>query len=618
MSLRNGRTKPITDWYGLQTLSSTYNLGPEWWYNSDNIVVKTDGSAAAIRSPLAWNTSLATGDTITSAFDYNKQGGHLCLFYTSANALYKTTGAANTSIASGFTTGGKPKFLNVNNYAYMLHGVHNYFGFYDGTTLAAVGIEQPASAPSVSYVAGGSGSFTVGFTLSYAYMNSATGHVGRASAVSNNPGASAGSLTVRIPVTASAGTGVDKIVIFITTDGGAIRYLLTDSAGVVQLFNNTTGNIDISIANIYRNTQIEETASNYGPTWGTDFPYYMFKWKNRLVVCGFKGAATRPMVAYSAFESIQYGIPWECYPPQNAIYLPNKGDAARGGIETPVGALIFGEEDSYLIEGTLTDKVGTSANNLSLSEAVRPMGWSIGTRSPFTACTTPFGVMWLDQNKRLMMWTYEGFPVEPGLPIRNALATSIGDTDAIRNNIEGVWYQHGNDGGMYILTCPATSKQFVVTVYRNPETNALRFACSRLTLTGSCFTTFPSSGRTKLYMGGLNRLFEIMDLTTPGSGWGSETRFFRLNLGADDDFVYWHSLHFDAPSVTGLTVKLYSDGASTKTLTLEADGESGTYYAILDALGSQKTLEFTWATTDDPAGIIENLRLRYSTNGQPI
>lgn len=623
MALRNAGRINIKNWLGLQTTASAQNLDVGWWTASSNVIVTTDSSAACLRSPLNLNTALATTNKVLSAFDYDKQGGPLILFdITTGGAntttTYSTTGTANTSVRTG-QANARWKRANINNWAYGVNGVE--FVQTNGTNSYAVGVTAPASASTISYVAGGTGSYAVGVSASYAYRNSTTLEISSPTAASNTLGASGANKKVRVPVVASSQTGVDGIVHFITLDGGSIRYLVIDSNGAPVVSANTTANVDLDIGTILWDTLTPETSFNaVGPLTAN----YLFKYRNRLLLCDFRGATTRGQVQYCAFESTYYGVPWSCWPALNVINLPNKGDSARCGVETPIGALILGEADSYLIRGTLTDKVSGPQAGVSITESIQPMGWAIGTRSPLTAQTTPFGPMWLDQNKRIQLWSYDGFPVEAGLPIRNLLGDIL-DTDAARVMAEAVWYQHGKDGGQYVLTActsgSANNKQFIISVYKDPETGDQRFGCSVSDYAAQCLVVGNIAGRKRLLIGTTDRLKEILDLDTAGSGWtAGQTRYFTTLLGADGEFAYYSSLRFDATDVTGLTVSVSNlDGTDSKNLELVQEvGSGGAYFALLDTYGFRKVITFTFSATDTTKRVIQNLRVAATAKARLI
>lgn len=615
MALRQGKRLYFNDWFGLQTFASTQNLEPGWFYDSSNVIVTNDGSASCLRSPALFNdpaTDVLIGSPpalIETIFDFDRQGGRLTLFDTNAST-FVTTGTTNTLLFGGAP--GKAKYITVNNRAYRLQGNNNTFVSLDGTPTSIwhVGIQPPTIAPSISYTSGGSGSIVSSVNISYAYRNSVTTHISAPSPVSNTLGP--GGTRIHIPHQTSNTFGVDQIVIFMTLDGGAIRYLLIDSLGNPLTFPNSGAFIDLVITGLIRDRLTPETSFNIVPPLGA---FYMFKFGNRLCLCDFRDADRRPLVQYCGFESVYAGIPWESWPPLNAIYLPNKGDNARGGIETPIGALVFGELDSYLIRGRLSDKVSGPSGGISITESIQSMGWALGTRSPFTAQTTPFGVLWLDQNKRIQLWPYDGFPQEAGLPIRNIL-DDIADDDQTRYLAEATWFQHGKDGGAYVLTAStdgvANNRLYIISIYRDPQNNQLKFACAVSDIAAQSVGVLDVNGVKNCYIGGLDRIFQILDLDLRGAGWATNQKiYFKTIAGNEAEFAYWHSLRFDATSIVGLTVRIANlDGSEDQQVELiQETGNGGAYYGLLDSYGFRKTFTFNYSKNDSQKRQIQNLRI---------
>lgn len=615
MAVNRARKAWIKDWLGLQTFATAKNLPPGWWTASNNCVVTNDGSAAALRSPANLNTALSTGNVVLSAFDYDKSTGDLILFDIDLGgggatvATYSTTGTSNTSVRTGQADGARWKRLTINDMAYGTNGTE--FIQTNGTNNYSVGITPPAAAPTLSFVAGGSGSFAVGVTVSYAYRNSTTKHVSAPSAASTASGASTNT-TLRVAVIASGQTGVDGIVLFITEDGGSVRYLYVDTAGAPVVSANSSANIDISINSVLLDTLTPEPAYNTVAPTGH---FFMFKWGDRLCLCDFRGATTRQQIQYNVFENCYYGIPWESWYPNNIINIPSKSDSARAGIETAIGALILGERDSYLIRGSLTDKIAGPQQSISITEHIQPLGWSIGTRSPYTVVTTPFGKMWLDQNKRIQIWAEDsGSPVEVGISIRTSL-DAIQDSSAARNMAEATWFQHGKDGGHYVLTASTTgstnNQLFIVTVYRDPETGQLRWACSLSDIAAQCIFTAILSGDNRCFIGITDRLREILALDTAGAGWSAgQAPTFTTILGNDDEWNYWHSLRFTVTSATGLVVSVSDpDGSNSQVVEIQQDTEGGDYFGLIDSYGFRKLVTFSFSTDDTTKRIVNNLRV---------
>lgn len=620
--LRAAKKFFIKSWLGLNSYASRENLEPGWWFDSSNITVSGDGSAAVLRSPKNFNTALATGNKILSAFDYDKTTGNLILFdinlgaaSVASVATYVTSGTVNTLLRSN-QAAARWKRLLVNDWAYGING--SEFIQTNGTQVFAVGIASAGAASSIAIVGGGSGTLLIGVTASYAYYNSTTGHVGMmgtASAISGT-----GGTAFRMTVVASTQTGVDGIVVFLSEDGGAVRYLVLDAAGNPRIFANASANIDISIADMFLDKLTSEPAYNSVPPQNA---FFMFRARgNRICLCDFRGATTRQQIQYNCYETVFIGQPWESWWPLNIIIIPNKGDAARGGIATSVGDLILGEQDSYLVRGTLTDKASAPEASVSVTESIQPLQWSIGTKSPYTIKGTPFGEIWLDQNKRLQMWTHEGYPVEAGLPIRTSLA-EIQDTFAARNMAEAEWYQHGDNGGIYALTGSTTgttnNKLFILTVYKDPETGQLRFASSVSDISAQCVFVAEVAGVSRLFAGVTDRIREFLQ-RTEGAGWVStQTRFFKLQMGTDDEYGYWSSLRFNASSILGLVVKISDmdkDGVESNIQTVDLVEDEGSFYGSIDQTGHLKVLTFTFNSTDTEERLIKNLRVAYKQTGR--
>lgn len=617
VALRGGLPIKIKDWLGLNDFSSAENLDPGFWRDSSNVVVSNDGSAQVLRSPATFNDALSASSNILSAFDYDKNSGNLILFdvlAASSVATYSTSGSTNTLIRGNMANA---RFVSqlVNDFAYRVNGTEILQT--NAVSVYSVGITSISTAPTVSFVAGGAGSLGSGVTVSYAYRNATTGQVSQPSSASASTGASAGNLTLRTAVTASTQTGVDGIVLFISEDGGSVRYLYVTSAGDPVVNSNSTGNIDISLSLLTNlDTLTPETAYNEIPPADAEF---IGRWGDRLCLLGFTGATTRGQMRYNIYENCYYGIPWESWWSLNALNFPSRGDRARALIETPIGALVLAEQDACLIRGRLTDKVSGPQASVSVTEHIQPLRWSIGTRSPLTLVTTQFGEIWLDQNKRLQLWTREGFPTEAGLPIRTGLSAIL-DTDAARKMAEAVWFQHGDQGGHYVLTASTTgsanNKLFVVTIYKDPEDGQLRFACATSDIGAQCIFVAEVSGKKRLFIGEAsgNQLLEIFASTTTGAGWTStQERYFESVLGNDLEFAYWHSLRFDASNITGLRLTIANkDGSEEKQIELEQVAEDGTdapYYGLIDTYGFRKVLKFDFGSDDTQSRIVKNLRV---------
>ncbi len=626
MALKGGQRFLIRDFKGLNSFASRQNLTPDWFYQSDNIIITNDGSAAVLRSPATFNDviSITSNNTVLSAFDYQKTSGHLILFDLNIAAgvnsvqTYVTTGTTNTLIRSNQTADHPWKSLTINDWCYRINGTE--FVQTQGTsTFYAVGITSPATIPVLSYnTTGIGGTVDVGVTASYAYRNSVTTHVSAPSVPSVDAGSSTTNSALVITHEASSQAGVDGIVFFISEDGGDQRYLFVDQNGDPVVQSNITGTTAINLGSLSSlDTLTPEPLYNLLPP---QEAYFMFRWRDRICLLDFRNnPQEQSYVQYSALESCYIGVPQESYPPLNLLMAAAKGDKCRSGIETPVGGLILGENDAYLIRGELSDKTIGPEAETAVTESLQPLNWSIGTRSPNSLKSTPFGVIWLDQNKRIQLWTYEGFPTEIGLALRSELV-DIMDTDTVRDFADGMWFQHGKTGGHYALVAytnasQTQNKMFIVTLYRDPETGDLKNASAVSSIGGNCLLNAVVSGRGRAFIGGTGALREILDLELQGAGWlTTQDRYFRLLLGNETEFCYWHSIRLDITTICGLTIWVSNmDGSETQEVILEQDtGAGGAWFGMLDVYGYRKQLYFTWDGEDTDERTVLNLRVAYS------
>lgn len=623
MSVRNNQPEIITDFRGLHSFDDQENLPPDAAFELLNCMITPTGSLMAMRSPANFNDALAFGTNILSGFDYDRAAGNLILFDVDIGgagptvSTYSTTGTTNTAERTGQADGRRWKSLNIRNVVHRVNGAE-FVQMQTDTTFYANGITGPAAAPTASIVAGGAGTLNVGVTVSYAYRNSVTGHVSKMSPASGNSGpTTAPNRTLRLAVTASAQGGVDGIVLFITKDGGSVRTLLIDSTGAPQVFSNATGNIDVSVANIVYDNNTPETEFNLPPPAGA---YFLFAWQDKLFLSDFRDDATkRRQWRYSGYEAIPYGNGYESWPALNIITTPNEGESAKGGIETPNGALFMSDKDSYFLSGFPTDKVSGSQNVLQITEHLQPLRWSIGTRSILTLLSTPYGEMWLDQDKRMRLWTRQGLPVEVGLPIRDQLE-AIQDSDDARNMAEAVWFQHGQSG-FYVLTASISgafnNRLFICTVYVNPANGQTVFAWTVSDVLAQCLFVAEVAGKKRLFAGVLDQLRELLLMDTPGAGWGGQKRFFSLPLGNQYAFSTVHSIQMDGLNLGAATVSVANqDGTDEEFLVLEE--REGATFAMAGAYGSGKRLKFAFPVSDAQRMELKNLRVNIAPRRRVI
>lgn len=597
MAVRNLKPQTIERWRGHDSFTNIESVGPDVWPSSLNFIVAQNGNAVALRSPANFNTALSTTNKVLSAayyagttnaqliFDINNTSGANVRTYATA------TGGTNSLLRSS-QADARFVSLNVANNLYRTNG-SEYVQIVPSNSVYLIGIAAPAAAPTISFVAGGTGSILSGVTVSYAYRNSTTGHIGLASDPSATSGAnSPSSNTLRIATVASTADGVDGIVTFISEDGGTLRYLLIDSNDDPVVQANATANVDISIAAIltFLNTNVEETQFNNRPIAGATV---MWSWRNRVMFGRFTGATTKQTAIYSGFDQITYGVPYETYPSLNVLPLPVKNEWLQGGIETPIGCLILSDLNAYILGGEPTDKVDSGENTLQPTEQMDQLGWKIGTRSPLTMKNTPFGTIWLDQDKHIQFWPWSGQPTEVCIGLRDDL-NDILDTDAARFMAEGEWFSSGVYGGFYILTASTSgstnNRTWFITVVKDGDNLFIGGAPSDMAL--QCLAAARLTGVNRMFAGITDRVRELLLLDTQGAGWPSGTEIY-FDMVANNNLL-WSTLNgvvFNGTNLKDFVVQVRTDD-DTSIRALNPQKRGGSYSAFVNKLGTSQKLRF--------------------------
>jgi hypothetical protein len=631
MAVLNLAFTAIDDFNGLNSLDNKENLPPSVWFACSNVVVSASGSAVALRSPYTITKTVGSSGLIKSIFNAIWSGTQIVLMdVLGAGTTTVTTYRFNTQFGVPVTptstrTGqadARIDRINMNNKVYEVNGVEAFQLNQSTFTTYAIGIDKPAAAPTVSLVAGGTLVLNSGVTASYAYRNSATTHVGLCSGFSATSGPTSGtSNTLRIAVVAATTTGVDGIVLFLSKDGESNRYLVVDSNGDMITYANTTANIDIS-ASYFVDTNTPETSYNSLPLQtGTQ----VTAWQDRLWITGFGAGTLGPTLIYSGYEAVYAGVPQEAFPPLNVVNIPAKSEVSQVAIPTPVGLLIFSDFNAYLLTGEPQDNTLAPENTLAVTQHLDSLNWNIGTKSPNTVVSTPYGIMWLDDNKRIQLWPFQGLPKEIGLPLRNELAAIQGSAGNLAL-CEAVWY-HGSNAQYYILTArigsPAASstvannRMFIIGFYSDPKTGQMMSACATSDIAASCIAIATNTqiiATDMVLIGGTTDVVQqIFDFTQKGSGFGAGTTIsFKCMAGNNEgNYSYLHSMRFDA-SAPDVQVRISdSDGNNVQAIMLTREGPT-TYKGFVGRYGIRQQLEFVFPTDDSLYREVINLRLAYS------
>jgi hypothetical protein len=630
--LRNAGRLPFSTWRGLNTFTPPEGTDPQTWIDSNNVLVNARGAAEVLRSPKRFGSVIpevqdassdssssdsssdssasSEDDSLIDLSEYARLSGHALIIDKGDDTLYLlAAGGAPTGIRSG--QAGVPwTSLTINDRYQRVDG-NEFIQFLNDFSYVRNGIDAPTIAPTISYVADDpsdsisddAGVIAVSIQGSYAYHNSTTNHTGPPSPLSNVLGPTTTNNTLRFAVTASSQPGVDKIVFFITVDGGDIPYLMIDcgDASVIKEPNATTS-YDFPISALARDTLTPEPIYNQPPP--TDFSF-IFEHKNRII--GIKGAGIR----YSGFESVYIGNNYESWPILNQSNVPNTQDKPRSGISTQIGALIFGGEDSYMLSGSPSDKTSSPQNTIAITEKLTPMNWRLGVseETKRTAVTTPYGVIWTDQTRRIRNWNMTGFPIEIAQALREEL-------DGMTGSLRAKWFQHGKHGGYYIVG--NDTKTLMVMLYLSAETGQLQFGYGRTNIPMDAFTNITFATE-RFFFGKDNQVYEILNPDLQGDGWAPGTQiYFKTMIGNEGNFSYLHSLSLSG-GLKGLVVTVAKpDGTDLVQLDLESDLDTGgDSYSVVDQYGRRHLTHFKFDLTDGEKRYIDGFQL-FMTNKQRV
>lgn len=654
MALRNASGDTINRFKGLNSYDHLEDLAPDTWLASLNMSVSAKGSAEVMRSPKGFNTALSTTNPIISMADYenpfearllfdiNLSSGSHVATYKIENDLSNTSLRTNQSSLPWVSLVVNGQLYRVNKNEFIQHTAPNNTTWFTWDVFVN-GITAPAAAPTIAYTgSGGTGQINNGIQVSYAYMNSRTGHVSQPCPISNRLGASAVNDEINVPVVASAQHGVDKLVFFFTLDGGSQPYLLIDSSGDPVTKANTSTTYTFDVGTLAWDTLTPEPIFNYTPPAGASF---MFQWKSHILLLGFDGTGTIPAtnVVYSGLESCYIGNPSESWPPLNQLSAQTKGELMGGGIATQLGALMFSDKDAYLLAGFPSDKTSGPEASTAVSEVLDPLNWGLGTRSPRTIRNTPFGTMWLDQGLRWQLWNGSGFPDEMGIPLRAELSNL--DLTTL-NTCEAQWYQFGKDGGVYVMTGKDTVsgkyKLYFLTLFKDPKTGQLLSGYGISDITSNSLIPVLYLGKVLLFMGGTDQVKTIFSPDQAGDGWpGGTSIYFDMVVGNANNYQYFHSISIDGEglpldvngNLTKVTISIRdivkdANGdtvpeaiGNARTLTLSAaDAEDdATAYSLIDEYGRRKVIRFAFdSTVDNLLRQIKNIRVFYSPSKRLI
>lgn len=593
--LRNPNRLNVELWRGLDTYTPQEDIASDVWFDANNVLVNAKGKVEALRSPNTFgNTTGGTG-TLLGISEYKRNAGHAMIIDRGAASYYLLAAAGSPASIRTGQAGNAWTSLNLNDRYHRIDGIE-FVQILTDFSVRRNGIDAPAAAPVIAYVTNGitaNENIEVSYQGSYAYRNSVTGHVSQPSPLSNILTPDTGHNSLSWTVTASAQTGVDQIIFFLTVDGGSIPYLVIDCDDEdITTAANSTATVYLHLADITNDTLTPEPIYNaVPPVTGTS----MFDWKDRVVLIVDGG------LRYSAFETCYIGNGIESWPELNQLNLPTKSDRAVGGVSTQIGALVFGKDDSYLLSGSLSDKTSGPNNVIAATEHLDPLNWKIGITYPQTAANTPFGPIWVDQTKRVRHWSLTGFPEEIAQPLRTEL-------DEMTGALQARWFQHGKNGGYYVLTNGTTT--LFIMLYLGPDGQTrFGYGKSDISLDAIASVTFSSE---RFFFAKTNQVYEILDPDLAGDGWAAGTEiFFKIMIGNEANFSSLHSMQIEG-ELSGLVVKVSNTlEDDAEEVILEEDLETGgTQFGMIDSPERRRhVMNFEFDLTDTELRTITGFEL---------
>jgi hypothetical protein len=246
------------------------------------------------------------------------------------------------------------------------------------------------------------------------------------------------------------------------------------------------------------------------------------------------------------------------------------------------------------------------------------MQWNVGITYPQTAVNTPFGVIWVDQSKRIRLWNQQGFPSEIGEPLRAEL-------DAITFSISARWFQHGKNGGYYVISDGV--KMLFVMIYLSASGQMeLGYGKSTSLFGGPMATATFSNNAERFFFAQNLQLFEILDPTLEGDGWSSDTElFFKMVVGNSNKNMNFSSLHsMQLSGDLGDLVITHApmDETNPEEVVFAEDLEMDTgdsSYALIDSVERRyHVLDFEWGLDDTDHRGIDSMTINVKNAGRVI
>lgn len=459
----------ISRFKGLNKLDSPMLIKPSYALDCRNVLGNPDGQLWVSRDTSVLldftNPEYAAEDiariTAIGVLDDQNTSSNPRLAIQQAAVLIVADGPtyANPQLCTGIElpiAPGRLSFVQSNSVLYFSSGKAGGKLLPGDTQVYNWGIVQPPVPPNVLPPVAGPLTILIGYQYRVCFGFSKTGHWSTASVVSASTGpltAESSVVTTPIPTDAQ----VDQIALFRNLDGGGDWYLLQDS--IVNLLagpypsNITVAGKVVTYTDVTDDDTLEDSLQT--PPYDNGVSpngKYLCPSLDRILMCGILTDPTA--VAYSGYDSINFGRPQESWPVFNKLAI-GEGQTIPNGIGlTRYGYVIFTDNrDMYIVRGTLQDVTVSAVQTPSFR--VDQLPFRIGCYSHYTIQSTPSGLVFLSDALKLML--FDGYYEPQALvPLISGLLATI--TPGLQDVLASAYYE-SLERKLYILALPVAGSQ---------------------------------------------------------------------------------------------------------------------------------------------------------------
>lgn len=479
---RNLISQTVKKFRGINLVTVSSNLGPEWAQWCVNVIPSPSGGLEKLRVPTTKSPLVAQLIGLGDIFNFQNALGTRQVISAFGDLIYSFTLDAYTAAQIDSTTlnQGMYSATQSNNIMFMANGTRMMK--WTGTTLWKWGIpkagmqtasqmlynknetwnpsrylgtwDTPYNDPAQN--TSGHLSFTYGRRYRVSYGNSTTGHIGAASEPSERIGAGLTDTAIAVlmpnPNALYDDYGIDVMWLYGTIDGGEDYFLIPNPATADGSFpvTGTSGGTTLFIDNTlddpdpdhddwpYLNKAIIAPLINFQPPVGK----YVCKFQGRIFVAKLDGSPQE--IAYSGYERIFSGRPEESFPPNNRLRLAIGADEIRGIGSLQGGVVAFSKSNEmYMLRGSVEDI--TVDSPVQFTAMLEQLPYSEGCASHYSIAETPYGLCWLGADMCPKIWNGSGppRPLAPALtPFFRHITADAGQyaRGVFYNWLEKEWY----------------------------------------------------------------------------------------------------------------------------------------------------------------------------------